>query len=97
MINETIQQIEARLQQADLSPATRAELLALIAKLKAEAVHLPPIQATATDPLGEAGEVRTIQEDVNHLRRSVEEFEGSHPRLVQMVNHLANTLSGLGI
>ncbi len=97
MIQDTIEQIETRLKQANLSEETRADLLALVIRLKAEAVHLPPFQSTPQDPLGEAGEVRTLEEDVNHLRRSVEEFEGSHPRLVQMVNHLANTLSGLGI
>ena len=97
MIHETIRQIETRLHESGLPPATRAELLALVAQLKAEAQHLPPGESTASDPLGEAGEVRTLQEDVSHLRRSVEEFEGSHPRLVQAANHLANTLSGLGI
>lgn len=97
MIHKTIRQIETRLQESSLPPAARAELLALVAQLKAEAQHLPPSENTPNDPLDEAGEVRTLQEDVNHLRRSVEEFEGSHPRLVQAVNHLANTLSGLGI
>jgi hypothetical protein len=97
MIDETIQQIELRLREANLPPAKREELLALVARLKAEAVGLPPIQSTPEDPLGEAGEVRSLQQDVNQLKRSVEEFEESHPRMVQMVNHLANTLSGLGI
>ena len=97
MIQETIRQIETRLQKSRLPPATRTELLALVEKLKAEALHLPPIESTPRDPLGEAGEVRTLQDDVNHLRRSVEDFEDSHPRLVQTVNHLANTLAGLGI
>lgn len=97
MIEQTIQQIEARLKAAgNLTPETRAELMALVAKLREEAVHLPapsvPVAAS-----GEADEVRTLQEDVTHLRRSVEEFEDSHPRLVQAVNHLASTLSGLGI
>lgn len=97
MIHETIRQIETRLQESGLPPATRTELLALVEQLKAEALHLPTIESTPADPLGEAGEVRTLQDDVNHLRRSVEDFEGTHPRLVQAVNHLANTLSGLGI
>ena len=97
MIHETIRQIETRLQESSLPPATRTELLALVEQLKAEALHLPPAEGTPADPLGEAGEVRTLQDDVNHLRRSVEDFEGTLPRLVQAVNHLANTLSGLGI
>jgi hypothetical protein len=97
MIHETIRQIETRLAQSGLPAATRAELLALIEKLKAEAAHLPAGDQPAADPLDEAGEVRTLQDDVGRLQRSVEEFEGSHPKLVQAVNHLANTLAGLGI
>ena len=97
MIHKTIRQIETRLQESSLPPPARAELLALVAQLKSEAQHLPPGESTSDDPLGEAGEVRTLQEDVSQLRRSVEDFEGSHPRLVQAANHLANTLSGLGI
>lgn len=97
MIEQTIQQIEARLNSAGLPPQTRQELLALVAQLRAEAMHLPAIEATPRDPLGEAGEVRTLQEDVSHLQSSVEQFEATHPKLVQAVNHLANTLAGLGI
>ena len=98
MIEETIQQIEARLNQTpQLTPETRAELLALVARLRAEAVNLPPIRSTPGDPLGKAGEVRTLQQDVVHLRDSVEQFEETHPRLVQLANHLASTLAGLGI
>jgi len=97
MIHKTIRQIEARLHESGLPPATRAELLTLVEQLKAEAQHLPPVESTPKDPLGEAGVVRTLEEDVTHLRRSVEDFKDSHPRLVQAVNHLANTLSGLGI
>jgi hypothetical protein len=97
MIEETIQQIEAKLRTTNLPAETRVELLALVGRLKAEAMHLPSIESTPGDPLGEAGEVRSLQEDVNHLRSSVEKFEESHPKLVQMANHLANTLAGLGI
>lgn len=97
MIEETIRQIEARLQQANLKPETRAELLELVQRLRAEAVNLPPTVAAPPNSTEDAGGVRTLQEDVNSLRATVEEFEGSHPRLVQAVNHLANTLAGLGI
>jgi hypothetical protein len=103
MIEETIRQMEARLGvSTNLAPETRAELLALLAKLREEAKALParPEVSAAppsTDPLDEASEVKTLQEDVNHLRNSVEEFEDSHPKVTQLVNHIANTLAGLGI
>jgi ABC-type transporter Mla subunit MlaD len=99
MIEETIQQIEARLDAAsNLSPETRAELTTLVAKLRAEAARLPSTSpdsdhANATT----SPEAESMQDSVDQLRRSVEEFEGSHPRLVQLANHLANTLAGLGI
>ena len=95
MIEETIQQIEARLQSAPhLTPQTRAELKALLAKLRAEAAGLPP-----TEPPERTSEAKpeSMQDSVEQLRRSVEEFEDSHPKVTQLVNHIANTLAGLGI
>ena len=95
MIEETIRQIEERLQSAtNLSPETRAELSGLLTKLRAEAAHLPPPEERASPPDVEAESPR---DSGDQLRRSVEEFEESHPRLVQLANHVANTLSGLGI
>jgi hypothetical protein len=44
-----------------------------------------------------SNEFDTLEEHVDFLRGSVEEFEASHPKVVQLVNHLANTLAGLGI
>jgi len=99
MIEETIRQIETRLQSAtNLAPETRAELAGLLAKLRAEAARLPPPEERAV-PLEAAskGEVESMQDSGDQLRRSVQEFEESHPRLVQLANHVANTLSGLGI
>ena len=99
MFEETIQQIEARLQSAtNLSPETRAELQGLLVKLRAEAAGLPPPEerAAASESVS-ATKSESMQDSVDQLRRSVEEFEESHPRLVQLTNHVANTLSGLGI
>ncbi len=100
MIEETIRQIEARLNaSATLTPEMREELLTLIVKLRAEAKLLPVRESLppSAEPITEATEVKTLEDDVNRLRDSVEEFEESHPRLTQLVNHLANTLAGLGI
>ena len=97
MIEETIRQIEERLQNArNLSPETRAELLSLLTKLRDEASRLPRGKSLP-DLAGAAAEGKSVQEDVERLRSAVEEFEDSHPKLVQLVNHLANTLAGLGI
>jgi hypothetical protein len=98
MIEETIRQIEARLNaSANLAPETRAELLSLLAKLRVEAAQLPASERAAPEPSGEAAEPESVQEQVEQLRSSVEEFEDSHPKVIQLVNHIANTLAGLGI
>ncbi len=99
MIEETIQQIEARLEAAsNLSSETRAELSALVAKLRAEAARLPSSSRDNENRSAVSSpDAESMQDSVDQLRRSVEDFEGSHPRLVQIANHLANTLAGLGI
>lgn len=95
MIEETIRQIEARLDAStNLAPETRQELLTLLAKLRAEAAELPPSERPAPEQPAQA---ESAEEHAEQLRGAVEEFEESHPKLVQLVNHLANTLAGLGI
>jgi uncharacterized protein (DUF2342 family) len=98
MIEETIQQIETRLRASpNLAPETRAELQALLDRLRAEAKELPTSTRRFTTEPAETREPESMQDNVNRLRSSVEEFENSHPQLVQTVNHLANSLASLGI
>jgi broad specificity phosphatase PhoE len=99
MIQDTIRQIEERLRTSEnISPETRNELLTLLAKLHTEARDLPPREpAEASSGPESKPEEESVQDTVEQLRRSVEEFEESHPKVVHLVNHLANTLSGLGI
>ena len=98
MIEETIRQIEARLNAStNLAPETRAELVTLLAKLRAEASQLPARERPEPEAGDESADEAPMQEHVDKLRSSVEEFEVSHPKVVQLVNHLANTLAGLGI
>jgi hypothetical protein len=40
---------------------------------------------------------RLLNLSVQALRRSVEEFEKTHPRLAQIVNSISTTLSNSGI
>lgn len=110
MIDDTIRRIEARLQSSEAMPeATRAELLNLLATLKDEVAQLPAQNAAAVQSIVRAAEVSTEQAvapardeeryrgALDELADSVRDFEDSHPRLVQVVNNLANTLAGLGI
>ncbi len=110
MIDDTIQRIEARLRNAGTLPdATRAELLQLLATLRSEAAQLAPAHTDQAQAIARAADVSTAEtlasqrDPVSHrlaledLTASVHQFEDSHPKLVQVVNNIANTLSGLGI
>jgi len=110
MIDETIQRIEARLRSAEAMPeSTREELLHLLATLKSEVARLPPGKAEQARNIALAADRSTEQAldadrdpeayrgTLDNFSGSVREFEESHPKLVQIVNNIANTLAGLGI
>jgi hypothetical protein len=110
MIDETIQRIEARLRSAETMPdSTRMELLTLLQTLRAEVSQLPPGKAAEAQSIALAADRSTEQAlapdrdpdvyrgTLDTFSGSVREFEESHPKLVQIVNNIANTLAGLGI
>jgi Domain of unknown function (DUF4404) len=110
MIQDRIEKIETTLRDAaSLSEDTRSQLLRLLAELKAE---VAPLSAThdedaqsithfTTASVHEAtrGTRKPDQADaaLKGLKSSVEGFEASHPRLVEVVNRIAITLSNMGI
>ncbi|HYR58002.1 MAG TPA: DUF4404 family protein [Chthoniobacteraceae bacterium] len=103
MIQDRIAKIEARLASAELPPATRDELLALLADLKAEIAAIAPAhgeQARSITRSADAAislEQNRAPDALDEFRASVEGFEASHPRLVQIVDRIALTLSNMGI
>ena len=110
MIDETIKRIETRIQATDsLSPERRHELIELLATLKAEAANLARThdeqaqsivgftQVTTHEAMRTAQDPRLLNLSVQALRRSVEDFEKSHPRLAQIVNSISTLLSNSGI
>jgi hypothetical protein len=110
MLHDTIGQIEAKLHDAaSLKPGQREELLALLATLKAEVAGLSSTHADeARSIAGYAGvsaheatrahkNETLLEHSVEGLRASVTGFEESHPKLVDIVNRVATTLSNLGI
>jgi anti-sigma factor RsiW len=110
MIEDTIQQIEARLTSAEnLPPEKRAELSELLAALKREVADLARTHAEEAQSIAGFAQVSAheatraevqpelLQYSLRGLSRSVEGFEESHPRLVQAVNSICTTLSNLGI
>lgn len=110
MIDETIKQIEGRIQSADsLTPERRQELVVLLTKLKAEAAELAKTheeqaqsivgftQVSAHEATRAEQDPKLLDLSLQGLRGSVEELEKSHPRLAQIVNSISTILSNSGI
>jgi hypothetical protein len=110
MIPERIAQIEATLRNSPNIPeATRQELLELLAGLKAEVAPLAATDRETADQItgsADAAVQATVRrgeqpeeaaQAVEGLAASVRDFEISHPRLVEIVDRLALTLSSMGI
>jgi predicted nucleic acid-binding Zn-ribbon protein len=110
MIEERIQKIEARLKEtANIPEAKKAELLELLAALKAEVGTLTSsheehvrniadfMDASAHEATRAEKKPELIEASTNGLRASVEAFEASHPKLAEVVNQLAVSLSNMGL
>ena len=110
MIEDTISKIEQQLNAAKaIKPERRAELLKLLETLKAEVSGLSATHGEQAASIARFTEVsaheatRSTQDQqlldlsLEGLRSSARDFEQSHPRLVQIVNSISNTLSNLGI
>ncbi len=110
MIEDTIGKIEARIQGTDaIKEDRRKELLQLLGTLKSEVAHLSTTHSEQAQSIAGFAEIsaheatRTEQNpellklSLQGLGSSVRELEETHPRLVQIVNAISNTLSNLGI
>ena len=110
MIEDTIGKIEARIKAGEsINPERREELLQLLGTLKSEMAELSQTHGEQAQSIASFAEVsaheatRTQQDpallklSLEGLGQSVEGFKKSHPRLVQIVNSISNTLSNLGI
>ena len=110
MIQETITQIEARIQNAkSLNGERKKELLDLLSTLKAEVSEFSktyPEQTQSITGFAEVSIHEAVREEKNPqllklslqgLSISVKDFEDSHPKLVGVVNSICNTLSNIGI
>ncbi len=110
MIPERLAQIEATLRHSPNIPeATRQELLELVAGLKAEVTPLAATHSDNADQITGSADAAVqaavhrgeqpekAAEAAEGLTASVRDFEASHPRLVEIVDRLALTLSNMGI
>ncbi len=84
MVQETLAKIEAALREARLAdPRNKAELIALLEKLKLEIQN-----EKRPDLLDEAEE---------GLKNAAREFEATHPQLAAVVDELTLMLAKIGI
>lgn len=110
MIHETIKKIESRIQGAENLPeGKRTELIELVTTLKDEVAELSKThdeeaqsiagytQISAHEAMRAHQNPQLLEPALKGLASSVEGFEQSHPRLVQVVNSICTTLSNLGI
>lgn len=108
MIEETLRKIQARIESSpSLDEERRHELMNLLASLRTEIRALPDedqarsIAGFADISTYEATRSRRnpklIENSLQGLSETVTEFESAHPRLVEVVNRLSQTLSNLGI
>ncbi|PYJ02799.1 MAG: hypothetical protein DME25_15095 [Verrucomicrobia bacterium] len=110
MLDEIIGKIEARIQTTDaINAERRRELLQLLGTLKSEVAELSKTHGEQAQSIAgftelSAHEATRTEQNPHLLKLSLEGlgssvagFEESHPRLVQIVNAISNTLSNLGI
>ena len=110
MIEDTIGKIETRIQGAEaIKEDRRHELLQLLGTLKSEVAELSKTHGEQAQSIAGFTEVSTheatraeqnpelLKLSLAGLGSSVQGFEQSHPRLVQIVNAISSTLSNLGI
>lgn len=110
MIEDTIAKIENRLRTiSSLSDEKKQELSSLLGTLKEEVVALAETEAERAESITrftelstheatrETGSTRLRSLSREGLSASVEGFEASHPRLVQIVNNVCTTLANLGV
>jgi hypothetical protein len=110
MIEKTVEKIEAQIHGADaINGGKKSELLHLLSTLKSEVAELSKTNADQARSITGFTELSAheatrgqqnpelLKLSLSGLSSSVEGFEKSHPRLVQIVNAISNTLSNLGI
>ena len=91
MIEQTISDLEAKIRAQAIGEPSKGELLQLLAKLRTE---MAALERTSDDAREKQKE---LQSSVDELRSSMAGFEQSHPKLIQAVNSISNTLSNWGI
>ena len=85
MIEKSISELEAKIRASEIGDAPKRELLQSLAQLR----------MAISDR--EKQNLTPLKNSVEELRASVEGFEQSHPKLVEVVNRISSALANLGI
>ena len=110
MIQEHLNRIEERLKQSEaVTEGDKSELLRLLATLRTEITDLSRTHGEQAESITGFAELSAreatrreknptlLKLSTDGLASSVDGFETSHPRLVEIVNALCTILSNLGI
>jgi len=99
MVEDRIRNIESRVQTSENLPdPAKAELLELIAELRAELHGVKKEQlAQTTGATGDAPHGETLDDALGGLTGTVTGLEAMHPRLSELANRIAVALSNMGI
>jgi len=110
MIQDTLAELQDRIDKASaVNPESKAELRQLLDTLRNEISALAQTHGedaqsiagftsvSAHEALRENRNPELVKLSLDGLASSVEDFQESHPTLVQIVNRICQTLSNLGI
>ena len=109
MLDDTLARLEAEMGKAGVSPEKKAELLQLMSTLREEITRLPAAHANKAKSIAGFAEVSAheatrpkrrpelLELSLAGLEKSVEEFEATHPRLVEIAGSLSNALANVGL
>ncbi len=109
MIYETIKRIESEIETNVADEKEKKALLNLVDNLKLEIKSLKDthqdnarsitkfIEAGVFEGTREERDEELFQHAIEGMKLSVREFEVSHPRLINTINAIGNTLNNIGI
>ncbi|HEY7160799.1 MAG TPA: DUF4404 family protein [Acidobacteriota bacterium] len=110
MIQETLSQIKKKIEKTEsVKEENKKELLDLFARLQSEIEQISTTHqdhaesivgftsASAHEAIRKEKNPDLQKMSLDGLQASVHGFEGSHPKLVEIVNAISNALSNLGI
>ncbi|HXS68827.1 MAG TPA: DUF4404 family protein [Candidatus Polarisedimenticolia bacterium] len=110
MIDDTVSNIEAKIRASDsITEERKRELLQLLGTLKSEIATLSKTDSEKAQSIAGFTEVSAheatraeqnpelLKLSLRGLASSVDGFEKSHPKLVQIVNTISNMLANWGV